>query len=216
MAAYYRTPRASNSSKRLYAARDAVPALAAAIAGPDATVTLVAWVQRNGTNEGMIAGVWDEYGKARQYALFTALGACGAAPKYSGGLAAHISPVGGPTPGQRFCTTAACDPRPIPLRAWECLANVYDGTAIRAYVNATLAPNHAWNPFPLTGGIYSPEAAQAFGAEFALFANRINVTAGGPPMWSNRWEGFIGGVAVWSEALTAAQVAEACALGAGF
>ena len=63
-------------------------ALAAGIAGPNATFTLVAWVRRNASNdasvEGMVAGVWDEYARARQYAIFTDLGACRTAPEPAG------------------------------------------------------------------------------------------------------------------------------------
>lgn len=213
----------ANSGARLFAARGDAPALTAGIAGPNATVTLVAWyalaaadAARDG--EALLAGVWNEYARARQYALFRNLGACGSiAPgHYARGLAAHVSPVGGPTPGQRFCSTAACDPLPLPPAAWHCLANVYDGARITAFVNGTLDPNGGANPFPLTGGIYSPEAAGAPGAEFAVGANLVNHTVGGPPVWSNALRGLVGGVGVWAEPLSAAQVAAVCGVAAGF
>ena len=104
-----------NNSARLFAARADAPALTSGIAGPNATVTLVAWYQLAASDaardvEALIFGVWDEYARARQYAIFRDLGACSSiAPgHYARGLAAHISPVGGPTPGRPYCYTAAC------------------------------------------------------------------------------------------------------------
>lgn len=211
----------SNNSQRLYAARTTVPGLTAAISGPNATVTMVSWIYRSAqdssiSSEAMVAGVWDEYLKARQYAIFTDLGVCSSAPVYQHGLAAHISPVGGPTPGHKYCVTAACDPAPLPTDAWQCLANVYNGTHISAYLNGTLQSNGASNPYPLTGGIYSPESAGTPGAEFGVGANQVNETVGAPPIWSNVFRGSLGGLGVWSQAFTQEQVAAACAGAAGF
>ena len=221
-------PRPFNSSARLFAPRAAVPALTEGIAGPAARVTLIAWVSLPTANfSGMVAGVWDEFGVeggatgARQYALFLNLGTCqggGGGATYAHGLAGHISNVGGPTPGSRYCTTAACDPRRLAgAPAWHCLATTYDGADIRAYVNGTFAPNSARNPFPLTGGIWDPSRAPGrVGAEFGVGANRVNTTAGGPPTWTNRFIGLLGGVAVWDRALSEADVGRACALAPGF
>jgi hypothetical protein len=227
-AAYFGPRAGFNNSARLYAPRDAVPAITEGISGPQATVTLVAWVSvpHQFQPEGMVAGVWDEYGVeggstgARAYALFLNLGTC--APSggsaYNHGLAAHISPVGGPTPGNRYCTTAACDSRALlPSPAWHCLAGTYDGSAIRAYVNGTLVSNAWRNPYNLTGGIFSPDGLPGrVGAEFGVGANRINATVGAPPQWSNTFAGLLGGLAVWGSALGDEEVAQACALARGF
>lgn len=207
----------SSPSQRLFAARSDVPALTTAIAGPTAVVSLVAWVSVNAIHEGMVAGVWDENYAARQYAAFIDLGVCASnAPVYHGGMAAHVSNCGGPTPGFRFCETAACDPEPLASGAWHCIANVYDGASISAYVNGTLNPNGVSNPFPYPGGIYSPEAAGRIGAEFGVGANFINTTVGGPRLLSNRFSGLLGGLAVFDSALTAANVAEVCQWAPGF
>jgi len=218
----------ANNSARLFAPRAAAPGLTSGIAGPAATVTLVAWVQLppGGVRGGpLVAGAWDEYGAvggrtgARQYALFLNLAACRSAPEYPGGAAAHVSPVGGPTPGSAYCETAACDPRPLAPGAWHCLANAYDGAAIRAYVNGTLVANGPRNPFPLAGGIYDAEAVGGAGAEFGVGLNRVNATADGARdgfAWANRFEGLLGGLAVYNASLSAAHVAAACAMGAGF
>jgi hypothetical protein len=211
-----------NNSVRLYASRDDAPALTKGIAGPNATVTMITWIKANATDgnissiEGMVAGVWDEYAKARQYAIFTDLGACSTAPTYRGGLAAHISNCGGPTPGQRFCVTRACDPEYLQTDAWHCLANVYDGTNIIAYVNGSFAGNGGDNPYHYPGGIYSPEAAGQPGAEFGVGANYVNKTAGGPPVLSNTFRGRVGGIAVFAEPLSQTEVAQVCGWAQGF
>ena len=187
----------------------------------------MAWVQLLGAVVGgpFVAGAWDEFGfeggrtGARQYALFLNLGACRSAPTFTNGAAAHISPVGGPTPGSLYSQTAACDPRTLAPDAWHCIANTYDGAAIRAWVNGTLVANGPRNPFPLTGGIYDAERVGGFGAEFGVGLNRVNATddgAVGGWHWENRFEGLLGGIAVWNVSLSDADVASACRLGAGF
>ena len=158
-AASFDTKHAPNSTAmRLYAPRSGAHDITVGLGGPNATVTLVAWVQQTRSDgpEGFIAGVWDEDLRARQYALFTQLAACRKSPKYAGGLAAHISNCGGPTPGQRYCETAGCDPDQLPAKVWHCLANVYDGRTITAYLNGTLHKNGDHNPFPYPGGAQRP------------------------------------------------------------
>ena len=208
----------ANNSRRLAVSRAAAPALTVALGGAAATVSLVAWVRGPAGGWGgsaLVAGVWNEFAAARQYALFTALGACASAPVYHGGLAGHASNCGGPTPGQRYCETRACDPRRLPLRAWHCLAMTYDGSYIRALVNGSALPNGDAQPFLYPGGLYSPEAAGRQGAEFALGANLINASVGSPPLWSNRFEGDVGGLAVYAEGLSEEQLAGVCARAPG-
>lgn len=208
-----------NDSQRLYATRAAAPAVTSGIAGPAAVVTLVAFIKRSAADAtgggAFIGGVWDENLAARQYALFTALAVCEAHPDYADGTVAHISPVGGPTPGSRYCETAACDTPALPSGAWHCLANVYNGTHIMAYTNGTAHAAIA-NPFPLAGGIFSPEASGRAGAEFGVGANFINVTAGAPRTLANRFRGRLGGLAVFDAALSQPDVAAVCSWAAGF
>jgi hypothetical protein len=226
-AALFSVPFSSNNSARLYAPRAAAPGVTRDIAGPTATVSIVAWVQLLAPVSGgpFVAGAWDEFGVvggrtgARQYALFLNLGACHSAPHFANGAAAHISPVGGPTPGNPYSETAACDPRVVSPGSWQCIANTYDGTNIRAYVNGSFVDNGARNPFPLTGGIYDAERVGGFGAEFGVGLNRVNASADGALdgyRWANRFEGLLGGIAVYNESLSAADVAAACQMGAGF
>lgn len=208
-----------NNSQRLCASRAAAPGLTVDIAGPNATVTMIAWTRRPAsatTAEGMVAGVWNEYAQARQYAIFTDLGACSTAPVYAGGLAAHISAVGGPTAGQKYCVTRACDPLPLPSNVWHCLANVYNGSHIIAYLNGTLHDNGRDNPYYYPDGIFSPESSGREGAEFGVGANYVNKTAGGPPVLSNVMAGYLGGLAVFSQPLQQADVSTVCSWAAGF
>jgi hypothetical protein len=205
---------------RLTVSRQDAPGITVAIAGPNATVTLAAWVRRPAAtaSEGMIAGAWSEWACGRQFALFTNLSVCYAlAPHaYGGGLAAHISNVGGPTPNHTFCYTAACAPTPLPDDTWVCLANVYNGTHIAAYVNGTLAPNGSANPFFYPGGIYSPEREGQPGSPFTVGANNVSTTppacSTGTPRLSNQWTGWVGGVAVWDTAVQPSLMPTLCAL----
>ena len=146
---------------------------------------------------------------ARQYALYFDLGTCNGEAghggvRYARGLAAHISNSGGATPGHPYCVTAACDPRPLVASDWHCVANVYDGQSIHAYVNGTLGTNGAVNPYPYPGGVYSPEAANrsSAGAEFGV---GVSMSFG-----VNQYMGLLGGLVVYNESLTAAQVMQVC------
>jgi len=211
----------ANNSRRLFVARAAAPALTTALGGPASTVTVVAWLRAPAAgwapSSSMVAGVWNEHAAARQYALFTALGACASAPAYAGGAAGQASNCGGPTPGQRYCETRACDPRPLlPAADWHCLAMAYNGTHITASVNGSEVRNGAAQPFAYPGGLFSPEAAGRPGAEFAVGANVINVSVGSPPLWSNQFVGDVGGLAVFAAGLDEAQVARVCAMAEGF
>ncbi len=201
---------AASPSQRLRAARADVPALTSELAGPNATVSLVAWVRRpaNATAEpyshGFLAGVWgDDASETRQYAMYFDLGACYSAPAYSHGFAAHVSNCGGPTPGHEYCVTAACDARALAPEAWHCVAHVYDGAAIHAFVNASEVPNGSFEPFLYPGGIFSPESAGRQGAEFGVGVS--------PVFGVNQYVGLLGGLAVFSQPLTATEVAEVCA-----
>lgn len=114
--------------------------------------------RHQGTFYGFLAGVWGDVPlgpeklEARQYAMFFDLGACNfykgkgavaGTPSYSHGFAAHASNCGGSTPGYPYSMTAACDSRALTEDDWHCVANVYDGTAINAYVNDSIIYNPA-------------------------------------------------------------------------
>ena len=179
--------------QRLVALRDTVPELAR-ISGPSATVSVVAWVKLEAplTTGSFVGGVWEEDNAARQYALF--LDGTGGCPT-NDGIVAHISAEGGPSPGQRYCRSRACGATALPLRAWHCIANVYNGSDIMAFLNGTLdaagsggggsggggggsSSGASDNPFAYpdapafpNGGIFTPPAGS--GANLALVRDRL-------------------------------------------
>ena len=126
-----------------------------------------AWIQlsagQNAQHGGaFVGGVWEEDRSWRQYAIFMD-GTGGCKPK--NGLVAHISPEGGPSPGQRYCESRACGSTPLASGVWHCVANTYDGKYVRAIVNGTVddTAHDSNNPFKLpnppkfpNGGIFSP------------------------------------------------------------
>ncbi len=208
------------SKQRVYAPRDSVPALAR-ISGANATATVLAWVRVNATARAggvFIGGVWNEASAWRQYALFmNKIGHCST----TWGVVAHISGEGGPSPGRQFCMSRACGATPLDDGYWHCIANTYNGVAIRAYVNGSLdartVDTDMDNPFQYpdpgagfpTGGIYSPP--QGMGADFAIGRNLIHEGGGiGPAKISNMFEGRVALFAVYDKALSAEQVRAAC------
>lgn len=208
----------ANNSARLYAPRADVPAITAAIAGRNATVSLFAWVRPAAAATGLVAGVWNEHEGARQYAIFTNLGACDNAPEYHKGLGAHISNCGTATPNHTYCVTRACDPRTLPQGDWHCLATVYNGSHIQAYVNGSLVDNGGDNPFHYPGGIFSPEARGTRGADFDVGCNTVTPGGGtaGWPVWANTWLGQLGGLAVFAKGLPQTEIMSVCGAAEGF
>ena len=111
---------------------------------------------------------------------------------------------------------------------WHCLANSYDGAAIRAYVNGTLDPNATSvgpnpqagsdpdNPFLYpnpprfpNGGIFTPPTGG--GANFSMGANFIHDGGGiGPGLMGNKFVGLVGAFAVYNESMSAAQLTAVC------
>ena len=53
---------------------------------------------------------------------------------------------GGPESGHHYCQSAACGTTDIGDGAWHCVANVYDGVFIRAYVDGRLDNHTAVSP----------------------------------------------------------------------
>eukprot|EP00045_Choanoeca_perplexa_P003572 m.31992 g.31992 ORF g.31992 m.31992 type:complete len:292 (+) comp12116_c0_seq1:1412-2287(+) len=178
------------------------------ISGTNASVSIVAWIKREKSSwsgGAMIAGVWNEYKKARQYALFLNLGVCDVPQDVIG----HVSAVGGPTPGQKYCTTRACGGHPTPFATWLCVGMSYDGEYARAYLNGSLDLNGKDNPYYYPKGLYTPPTASQ-GADFDVGANLVNETAGGPALTRNLFAGYLGGLAVYGTALSDQAMADVC------
>lgn len=163
------------------------------IHGRHAQVTVVSWLKRNATaltdSCQAIAGIWDETRRKRQYCLFLDLRIWDSGDQVCG----HISAVGGPTPGYKYCMDAAIGATAVPFDQWACVAFSYDGTHIRSYFNGKLDRRDNRNPFCYPGGVYD---GRAEGGDFTVGAVHRSDEPG------NFFNGVIGGLAVYRRALT--------------
>lgn len=173
------------------------------IHGPRAQVTVVAWIRRETSKQWQaIGGVWDESRKKRQYYLFT-----NAAGKWNyrervrypahDNVQGHISAVGGPTEGFQVCITYASGKTPLPMGQWQMIAMSYDGEWIRTYVNGELDSQDGFNPSYYPDGIFD---GGADGADFTVGSNSVQ------GKMHNHFAGQIGGLAVYSRALSAGEL----------
>lgn len=171
--------------------------------GPASAVTLVAWFRRDDpTPWQAVAGVWDESRDLRQYCLFaharlrTLSHSLDRVP-CSALLHAHVSNVGGPTPGKDFCFTYATGATPAPVGQWCCAALVYTQGAVALWRDGRLDASPGSNPFPAPGGLFNggPD-----GACFAVGANSVRGAMG------NFFGGLLAGVAVYRRALDASEL----------
>ncbi|MCR9118463.1 MAG: LamG domain-containing protein [bacterium] len=172
------------------------------IHGPDAEVTVVAWIKRGSTDSWQaIAGVWGETRKKRQYCLFVD-GAKAAYIEEDGQLVrhpirnrvhGHVSAVGGPTPGRKFCNTYSTGATVIPQNQWVCIAMRYDGKFSSVFVNGELDSLPRANPFVYDKGLFDGgDDGEAFTVGAVDRSNE----------WGNFFGGRIAGLAVYDRALT--------------
>ena len=170
------------------------------IHGPDAQVTLVAWVKREVDSFWQaVAGVWDESHSGRQYMLF--LNARAATDsrtldrvKCSDRIHGHVSALGGKTPGHNVWKQYASGASEVPLGGWHMLAMTYDAMHIRVYLDGKLDEWENHNPFPYPDGIFDGGPG---GAEFTVGANHVSQIEN-----NNTFGGKIAGLAVFARALT--------------
>lgn len=165
--------------------------------GPNAQVTVVAWLQRFRKREvecEAVAGFWNETQRKRQYALFLDLRIHQGADNVGG----HVSATGGPTAGQRWCMDAAIDGGCLTYFDWHCAAFTYDGAHVRGWLDGRLSPRDGFNPFAYPHGLFN---AGFEGADFTVGAVH---RAGEMGNW---FVGRLGGLAVFDRALAAAELA---------
>lgn len=175
------------------------------IHGPDAQLSVVAWVKRRRSSYGgcqAVAGMWNEHGW-RQYCLFLNLHIHDSAEQ----VGAHVSAIGGPTPGEKYCMDAAIGATPIPFDTWSCIAMTYDGHQAAAWLDGRLDHRGARNPYSYPEGIFNGGST---GSDFT-------VGAVARPEWvdenrrphgavtANPYHGLLGGLAVYRRALGAAE-----------
>jgi hypothetical protein len=173
------------------------------ICGKDAQVTVIAWIKRHRTQRNRceaVAGVWDEPRNKRQYCLFLNLKVNKNHPdkRIKDKIAGHISDVGAPTPGFRWCYDVAQSKSSVPYDEWICVGFTYDGEEIRAYYNGDFEAHDGYNPFHFPNGIYDG------GPDGSGFKVGVSDDLHGEEC--NWFAGIIGGVAVFSRALNAEEI----------
>jgi len=194
----------------LFATAAAAPALN--LGGPDAQVTVVAWIKREpGAYPGcqFLAGVWNEHHR-RQYGLFLNLAIWDSAEQ----VGAHVSGHGGPTPGFPYCMDVAIGATPVSFDEWHCVALTYDGTEAAAWLDGTLdrrdPPGQPGrNPFVYPGGLLKGDADFTVGAVFRPARVESDGQGGFRETGSviaNPFVGLLGGLAVFDRALASSEL----------
>jgi hypothetical protein len=162
------------------------------ICGAAAQVSVVAWLQRHrqsGDHCEAVAGIWNESRRQRQYCLFMNLHIWDSHHQVCG----HVSNVGGPTPGYRYCMDASIGATAVPFDEWVCVGFTYDGQQARSYMNGHFDERAGRNPYAYGGGLF---AGGDDGADFTVGAvDRSNEMG-------NWFAGVLGGLAVFQRALT--------------
>lgn len=167
------------------------------IHGPQAQVSVLAWIMRGrkSTSEcEAVAGIWDETRAKRQYCLFLNLKIWDSRDQVCG----HVSAIGGPTPGYRYCMDAAIGKTPVPFDVWQCVAFTYDGEYAKAYLNGVLDERPGRNPYRYEGGLFDggPD-----GGDFTVGGVSRSGEMG------NWFTGTLGGLAVFRKALSPEEMA---------
>ncbi len=170
------------------------------IHGKDAQLSVLAWVKREKktlTPERCeaIAGVWDEPRNQRQYCLFLNLKVNKNHPneQIPDKVSGHVSDVGGPTPGFKWCYDVAQSESSVLYNEWVSVGYTYDGKEIRAYYNGVCEEHEGYNPYKFTNGVYNAgEKGSGFkvGVSDELHGKKCN--------W---FAGTLGGIAVFNRAL---------------
>jgi hypothetical protein len=167
------------------------------IPGEDAQVTVVAWLKRGTKPEReceFVAGLWDETHKLRQYGMFLSLYIWDSADQVCG----HVSNLGGPTPGYKYCMDASIGSTPVPREQWCCVGFTYDSQQAVSYFNGKLDQREGRNPYPYPGGLFDSGDNDA---NFTVGS----VTRSG--QMGNFFVGTLGGLAVFNRALTPDEMA---------
>lgn len=166
------------------------------IHGPGGALTLMAWIKRGQTRQRQcefIAGQWNETNRGRQYGLFLNISVWQEEDRIFG----HLSNVGGPTPGYKYCMDGSMGTTPIATDEWVVVGMSYDGMAGYAWRNGLLDGPSTLNPYSLAGGLHD---GGPNGSDFTVGAVHRSGEMG------NFFCGSIAGLAVYGRALTPAEV----------
>lgn len=195
------------------------------IGGPNAQVSVVAWLNRRDTTYKsceFVAGVWNEH-QQRQYALFLNLGIRNKSTQpvtsLSQQIAGHISSHGGATPGWAYSMDASVGKTKIDFGRWHTIAITYDGVAIRSYLDGVLDSHppvnsdfpFGANPFAYPGGIFKGVSDFTVGATKRPESVVPDGNGGFKDVEScvaNPFVGLLGGLAIFDRALNDAELEE--------
>jgi len=175
-------------------------------------VTVIAWVKWEG-GTGFVAGKWNEHdgGGRRQYGLFVSL------PYYKGGdqVCGHISQMGGPTDPFPYSIDYSASKQRVPKSKWVCVAFTYDGMYIKSYLNGAFEAREP-ELIERTAGFLKdkPEGIiqqkNPYFYPYGIGSNRSDFTVGAVELkrgMGNFFKGKIGGIAVFDDALSPAEMA---------
>lgn len=121
--------------------------------GRDGHLSVIAWIQRGKTERDhceFIAGQWNESHLGRQYGLFLNISVWGERDRVFG----HLSNVGGPTPGYKYCMDGPMGGTPVGCDKTTVVAMSYDGQAGYAWLDGRLDICPGLNPYSLAGGLH--------------------------------------------------------------
>jgi hypothetical protein len=183
-----------SETQYLYIPRNDCPALD--IHGRDAEVSVLAWVKRQRKSYSQceaIAGMWNETRKQRQYCLFLNIQLYNSANQVCG----HISGLGGPTPGEKYCVDVAIGEHEVSYHEWSFVAFTYNSTEIRSYLDGKFDQRQHRNPYEYREGIFDGGET---GSDFTVGA----VDRGGE--MGNYFVGQVSGLAIFDRALTTDEI----------
>jgi hypothetical protein len=166
------------------------------IHGKNAGVSVLAWLKRKKKSFSQceaVAGMWNETDKKRQYCLFLDIQLYDSGDQVCG----HISGVGGPTPGERWCVDVSIGEKKVEYNEWTFAAFTYDGHLIKSYYNGEFDERAGRNPYVYDDGIFDGGKE---GSDFTIAAVHRSSEMG------NDFVGMISGLAVFDRALTAPEI----------
>jgi len=166
------------------------------IHGPDGQLTVMAWIKRHKEEQQgceFIAGQWNETGLGRQYGLFLNISVWEQEEQVCG----HLSNVGGPTPGYKYCIDGPVGQTPVPFDEWAVIAMTYDGHSGYAWLNGALDIRPGLTPYSMAGGLYDGGPG---GSDFTVGGVDRSGEIG------NFFCGALAGLAVYERALSPAEI----------
>jgi hypothetical protein len=113
----------------------------------------------------------------------------------------HVSQYGGSTPGYNACYEVSLGDTLVASNQWSCVALTYDGEFIRSYYHGRFdgVDPHPPPPYKMGNPYYAPHGIFDGGADGAdLTVSAVSVSG----KMGNWFEGQLGGLAVYSRALT--------------